>query len=311
MTEHATQPPGLTDGRRKLFTVRVVGDNFKFMASEFNADQSRSKSDINASKAPLSLTRLIKMDRLYFSLAVNGSVLYESELLQLSSLVYPVDSNARLWNRQDFSSIPTITGLFCLNQALRSSVSVSMPRSRAIPRRGGWSGIRGKPSHSAPQQVAPIALVPPSSPLLDQERFIPNNSHQTSRFIFQSRLNRPVVTVNLIVFVSEEESTQLSSTPSASAHSQDDSILLGDMNGLVFHVDRMHVDAPVPEVPQQPEPTKEDDILCEPSQKATGCVHLVTDSDGAPTLDEDGFVTWVASPSQAKEDILATPSHAD
>jgi len=120
-----------------------------------------------------------------------------------------------------------------------------------------------------------------------------------------------VVTVNFTVFVSQEESTQLSSTPSASAHSQDDSILLGDMTGLVFHVDRMHVDAPVPEVPQQPEPAQEDDILCEPSQKATGCVHLVTDSDGAPALDEDGFVTWVASPSQAKEDIPTSPSHAD
>lgn len=219
MTEHATQPTGLTDGRRKLFTVRVVGDNFRFMASAFNVDQSRSKSDINVSKAPLSSIRLIKMDRLYFSMAVNGYVLYKCELLQLSSLVYSIDSNAQVWNRQDFSSIPTITGLFCLNQALRSSASISMPRSRGIPRHGGWSRIRGSPSHSAPQKIAPIALVPPSSLLSDQERLIPNNSHQTSRFIFQSRLNRLVVTMNFTVFVSKEESTQLSSTPSASAHS--------------------------------------------------------------------------------------------
>lgn len=119
------------------------------------------------------------------------------------------------------------------------------------------------------------------------------------------------MTVNFTVFVSEEESTHLSSTPSAFAHSQDDSILLGDMTELVLHVDRMHVDAPIPEVRQQLEPVQEDDILCEPSQNATGYVHLVTHSDGASALDEDGFVTWVASPSRAKEDIPSTPSHAD
>lgn len=311
MIEHATQTPGLTDGRRKFYRVHVIGGSLRFKAGELKHVQSRSELDFNASMATLYSIRLINMDQLNSSAAVNDSVLYEAKPLQFPCLIFPVDLIAQLWNRQDFSSTPAISSFLCLIRSLRSFASVTMPHSRGIPRRRGRSGIRARPSQSAPQQVAPIALVPPSSPLSDQERIIPNNSYQTSRFVFQSRLNRPVVTVNFIVFVSEEESNQLSSTPPASSNSQDDSILLGDMIGLVFHVDRMYEDAPVPEVPQQPDPAKEDENVCKPSQRATGYLHLVTDSGGALLLDENGFVTWVASPSQAKEDMQASPSHAD
>jgi len=74
----------------------------------------------------------------------------------------------------------------------------------------------------------------------------------------------------------------------------------------------MQEDAPVSEVPQQPDPAQEDALVCGLSQRAVSFLHLVTNPDGgAPTLDEDGLVTWVASTSRVKEDMPASPSHAD
>ena len=88
------------------------------------------------------------------------------------------------------------------------------------------------------------------------------------------------MTVNFTIFVSEEESNQLSSTPSASSHSQDDSVLLGDLTGIVFHADHMQEDAPVSKVPQQPDPAQEDALVCGLSQRAVSFLHLVTNPDG-------------------------------
>lgn len=162
-----------------------------------------------------------------------------------------------------------------------------MPLRQGTPHRGSHSGNRGYPSQPASENVAPIASAPPSSPPQDRDRLIPNNSHQTSRFAFQSRFNQPVMTVNFTIYVSEEESNQLSSLPSFSSHSQDDSILLGDMTGIVFHADQMQEDAPVSKAPQQPvNPTQNDVLLCGPSQSAVGILHLVTNPDGAPVPDE-------------------------
>lgn len=64
-------------------------------------------------------------------------------------------------------------------------------------------------------------------------------------------------------------------------------------------------------MPQQPAPAKEDDNVCKPAHRPTGDLHLVTDSAGEPLLDEEGFVTWVASPSPVKEERQASPSKAD
>lgn len=186
-----------------------------------------------------------------------------------------------------------------------------MPRRRGIPCRGIHSGNRGSLSRPAPQIVTSIASTLPSSPSLDQDRFPPNNSYQTSRFSFQSQLNRPIVTVNFTIFVSEEEGNPSSSIPSVSSPSQDDSILLGDLSGRVYHADHMQEDAPASEAPQQLAPLQEDALVCGPSQRDLGVLHLVTHPDGEPVLDADGLVTWLASTSQEKEDTPALPSHAD
>lgn len=310
MTNHTKQTLGLTDGRRKSYQVRGAGGYFRFTVSELRSAQSRSAMEFNASMATLLTVRLINVNQLNIDAAINVSALYEAMLLQGYCLIFPVCSISRLWNRQNFISAPTSSGSLYLTRSLRFLAAVSMPRSRGIPRRGGRLGIRGC-SPPVPEQVAPIALAPPSSPPLEQDRILPNNSYQTSRFIFQSQLNRPVVTVNFTVFISEEENYHLSSSPPPSSPSQDDSILLGDMTGLVFHADRMQEDAPVSAAPQQLVPAQENDIVGEPSQKVAGLLHLVTDSDGMPVLDDEGLVTWFASPSQAKKASPASSSHAD
>lgn len=120
-----------------------------------------------------------------------------------------------------------------------------------------------------------------------------------------------MLTVNFTVYVTEEKNYQFSSTPPASSPSQDDNILLGDMTGLVFHADRMQRDAPVAAAPQQPVPAPENDNVGEPSQKVPGLLHLVTDSDGMPVLDAEGFVTWVSSPSPEKKTPSASSIHED
>lgn len=313
MTNSAIQTSGLTDGRGMVCKVRVVGWSIKFKADEVNSEQSRIWSSINASMATLQTSWLIGMDPLNAPVAVNGSFYYEAKPLQLPCLVFRVWLLAWLWKRPESLSALTVSGLLCLNQSSSTSASLIMPRSRGIPRRGSHSGNRGRPSRPAPQHVAPITSAPPSSSPPDQDRLIPKNSYQTSRFMFQSRLNRPVVIVNFTIFLSEEENNQLSSTPSISSYSQDDSVLLGDLTGIVFHADHMQEDAPVSEAPQQPvNPTQNDALVCGPSQRVVGILHLVSTPDGgAPTLDEDGFVTWAASTSQVNEVTPASPKHAD
>lgn len=100
-----------------------------------------------------------------------------------------------------------------------------------------------------------MAIASPSN--LDDDRLVPNNSHHTSRFVFHSRPNKPVVTVTFTISVSEEDSIQLSSPVDSSSHSQDVSVILGDMTGIVFHVDQIQEDPPDLEMPQHVPVTEE------------------------------------------------------
>lgn len=289
--------------------VHAVGWFNKLRTGELKPAQPRSWLEFIPSMAALHTLWLMDMDP---HNAINVFVFYEAKPLQIRCIVIWDWMLDWFWRRPEFFSAFISSGLFCFNCSPSSFASVIMPCRRGIPRRGSHSGNRGSLSRPAPQSVAPIALAPPSSPPLDQDRFLPNNSYQTSRFTFQSQLFRPIVTVNFTIFVSEEESTQFSSTPPVSSLSQDYSVLLGDLTGRVYHEDHMQEDAPVSEAPQQPDPIQEDALVCEPSQREVGILHLVTNPDGGePVLDEDGLVTWVASTSQEKEVTPASPSHAD
>lgn len=241
MSMHVVPTSGLTDGRSKIIWVCSSGSGLSFKAGEFKKGQSRSDMDFNADMVSLSSISQGIMDRLNCSEAINDPVLYEAQPLHSPCLIFPVD--IFIWLCYLLTSTLAFSGFLCLHCPLKSLVSASMPRSRGIPRRGGRSGIRANPSHSAPQQVSPIASVPPASPPSDQEGIISNNSYHSSRFVFHSQLNRPVVTVNFTVFVSEEERNPVSPTPFASSNSQDDSILLGNMAGRVFHVERWNEEA--------------------------------------------------------------------
>jgi len=137
-----------------------------------------------------------------------------------------------------------------------------------------------------------------------------------------------MVTVTFTVSVSQENSIQLSSPAVSPAHSQDANVLLGDMTGIVFHVDHIQEEPPDSEMPQhdlvmeepqhdpameepQNAPAQDDTIACGPVQHDAGFLHLVTHPDGTPVLDEDGIMTWVSSPSEMKEILATSPNHED
>lgn len=195
------------------------------------------------------------------------------------------------WKHPESSKVPVVSSLVlvcCLlllfldrlwkcSEFPSKLTSLIMPRLRGISRQGSHSGNRGQPSRPTPEIVPPMAIAPPSNPHLDHDRLVPNNSHRTSRFVFHSRPNKPVVTVTFTISVSEEDSIQLSSPVDSSSHSQDASVLLGDMTGIVFHVDQIQEDPPDLEMPQhapvteepQHAPVQDDTLVCGPAQPKT------------------------------------------
>lgn len=204
----------------------------------------------------------------------------------------------------------TLVADFQGEERLFGSLLFTMPRSRGIPRRGGRSGTRVGPDPENLHPVSPMASVPPSSPSSEQESLAPQGTYQTFRLRFPSRLIRPEVVVNLSVYISEEEPDDPSSTSHASASPQDNDILLGDMNGLVFRAHRIEEgqgqgipvqNALVREVPAQGASVQE---ILPPSNYA---MKRDARNDrpqlglGEPILDKEGFVIWLDSPSPGKE----------
>lgn len=124
----------------------------------------------------------------------------------------------------------------------------------------------------------------------------------------------------------EEERNSSSSAPSDKDPSQDDSILLGDLSGHVYCVGRQHEDIPASEQIQPPHYAKENDLVQDqnlnstpvpiegpssvPSHAYTRIMHLVTHPNGKQVLDEEGGVTWIASPSPKREEAPSSPNHA-
>lgn len=344
---------GLTDGRMICCKLHGAGGQVILRADEINAEQSRIRSAINVSMNSLNANDTVntsghseimlhqlpclawriwllawfwKRPKYYRENMPSCMFLICCLLVLISVQLWKSTEPFRAFtvSRRFLVCCLTFRVLIWLGKRLvvpSPTVFSSMPCLRGISRRGSHSGNRGQPSRPVPEIVEPIASAPPSVQPPNQNRSVPMNSQQTSRFMFQSRLDRPVVTVTFTISVSEEESNQHSSTPSISSFSQDASVLLGDMTGIVFHADHMQEDVPVteapqhtpaPEMPQQADnPTQEDILVYGPSRRVTGELHLITNPDGTLVLDEDGMVTWATSPSQADEAMPTSPKHVD
>lgn len=146
-------------------------------------------------------------------------------------------------------NLQILPSLFNLDPYLHHSVSLNMPWRRGISRRGG---NRGGSSRPAPQNDLPIASVPPSSASMGSARPSLQNSYQTFNFTFHSRLNRPTLTASISIILTEEENNQVSVAQTTSSQSQEESVLYGDMTGVVFNENMMQENPTVPEEPQQP-----------------------------------------------------------
>lgn len=223
------------------------------------------------------------------------------------------------------------------------------PRIRGISRRGTHSGSRGQSTRSPPEFAEPSQAVAPSPRPLHLTIPIPMGNQQSSRFVFQSSLDKPVITVNFTISVSEEAIR--SPTPASPPRiiQGDSEILLGDLTGVVFPIDPMQEDfqptilqapapitqsdpvtplqqapvsltQPVPEAnnPQPPEGSSrraEDRV---PKAKATssstrtftGNMHIVTHPDGSPVFDNEGMVMWIPSTSSDSENASDRSDHA-
>lgn len=156
-----------------------------------------------------------------------------------------------------------------------------MPRRHGVSRHGGNTGNRDRASHSAPQNIVPTAFASPSSLPSGYARPLPHNSFQTTRFTFHSRLNRPVLSASITVILAEEEDKPSSLAHTTTSQSQDDSVLQGEMAGVVFNEDKMQEDGIVPETPQPPAKSSQREVLaCQPVHHPGSILNLVIPPDG-------------------------------
>lgn len=181
MGKSTRQIAGLTDGMREDCMVHAVGRYNRLRAGELTPAQSRSWLEFISSMAALHTLWLSAMDSRN---AINVSGYYEDKLFQTCCIVIWVWMFDWFWRHPEVFSAFIPSGVLYLNCPPCFSAPAIMPCRRGIPRRGSHSGNRGSLSRPAPQIIALIALAPPSSPPLDQDRFPLNNSYQTSRFTF-------------------------------------------------------------------------------------------------------------------------------
>lgn len=129
-----------------------------------------------------------------------------------------------------------------------------MVRCRGCSRRGGSSGNRGH-SQPAPQNIIPLASASPSS---DHGKPFPHNSFQTTRFKFDSRLNKPILSVSITVILAEEEDRPSVSVHTSTSQSEDDSVLQGEDVGIVFDCGELRAEGSVLDVLKPPEDNTQD-----------------------------------------------------
>lgn len=258
--------------------------------------------------------------RFIYSLLVLVSLLQRNVIVHLWAFIASFPSGYLLPK-------PVYSGVVDLQFAMPNR-----PRLRGISRRGSHSGTRGYSSHPIPEVVEPLTAAPPSPRPLNLQNTISMNSQQSSRFVFQSSLNKPLVIVNFTISVSEEPSITQNPSPPPPTVTEDANVLLGDMTGVVFHADHMQEDpepivqpAPEPIVQQAPEPIVQQPIenviqqadnpapretaARKPVRIYSGRQHLVTHPDGSRVFHEDGMITWLPSPSPEGDDTPASPKH--
>lgn len=162
-----------------------------------------------------------------------------------------------------------------------------------------------------PWNVMPSASISPLTSSMGTAEPSLQNSYQTSTFTFHSKLHKPTLTASTTIIISEEETNQVGMAQTTSSHSQEDSVLYGDMAGVVYNEEKLQEDPQVPEEPWQPINIIQDEIIaCEPVQYARSTLNLVPTPDGAPVFDEHGFVTWVAVSNKAEENKKDESEHA-
>lgn len=90
-------------------------------------------------------------------------------------------------------------------------VHPAMVRRCRVPRHGGNSSHKGPALHSSPHNITPLASATSSSPPPKHSRPSLNNSFQTTRFKFRSRLNKPLISSSVTIILMEEEDVPSSS----------------------------------------------------------------------------------------------------
>jgi len=118
----------------------------------------------------------------------------------------------------------------------------------------------------------------PSSLPSDHSRPTLNNSFQTTRFKFRSRLNKPLISATITVIFSEEEDELTSSdeTSKAPSQSQNSSDFQGELAGVVLNVSTvLHEEGHQEDIHPQPASPQEQITACEPERLSRSVLNLV------------------------------------
>lgn len=112
--------------------------------------------------------------------------------------------------------------------------------------------------------------------------------------------------VSITVILVEEEDKPSISAHTTPSQSQDDSVLHGEVAGVVFNGDNMQEDGDMPEARQPPVNSTQRTVLAgEPEHPPGGIQNLETSPGGGNTGDADNAAaTWIGSLSQVEKDAL-------
>lgn len=203
-------------------------------------------------------------------------------------------------------------------QRLQTLQLDTVMRRRGVPRRGGRSGVRIVRDEEVPHPIAPMAASPPSSSSSEEEFLFLPDSYQTFRFRIPRRILQSDVIVNFSVYLSEAPSVSPSWSSPASAYLQGSEILMGDMNGRVYHMARPLAAADQAD-PPQPAP-EQDDALRDVSvqeilplrnrdqNRIEGQDSVHPDSEGQQQDGEESVI-WLDPPSPEQRQPPVSPSH--